>query len=77
MFHSMADAIVWTWFQAKLGDEVAVSGIRDQLRELLAECYANDSLIALRDPVLLQEAFDTLVALFVQVRLVTNITKTK
>ena len=55
-----------------IGLDAATSGIQEQIRELLADFYTDDSLIQSRDPTFLQFAFDKLASLFKCVGLVTN-----
>jgi hypothetical protein len=45
--------------------------------EILVAFYADDRLIASRDPVWLQESFDVLIGLFERIGLFTNAAKTK
>ena len=54
-----------------------MSGIKRELRSLLAALYADGGLLALRDPVILQRAMNTLVELFERVGLITNTKKTE
>ena len=73
----MVDGDVREWLRQELGEEWATACIGAKIRELLAKFHADDGFIASRDPVRLQQAFDTLVELFKQVGLRTNTTKTK
>ena len=57
----MVDAVVRKWLRKMLGPEAANSGYGMELRRLLAIFYADDALIASRDPELLQEAVDVVV----------------
>ena len=77
IFNIMVDAIVREWLRQTFGDEVAGSGLGEEIRSFLAAFYADDGLIQGRDPVLLQSAFDVLIELFERVGLRTNTTKTQ
>ena len=48
-----------------------------EIRDFLVAFYADDGVLASRDPVKLQRAIDVLIALFERVGLRTNTTKTK
>ena len=63
----MVDAVVREWLRIELGEEAARSGIGYELRSLLPAFYADDGLLASRDPVLLQQAMKSLVELFERV----------
>ena len=73
----MVDAVVRAWIAQMLGAEAAEHGYGEELRKILAIFYADDALLASRDPALLQEALDVMVALFERVGLRTNTAKTK
>ena len=75
IFNLMVDAVVPEWLQETLDKEAANSGIGLEIRRLLTAFYVDNGLIALRDPVLLQDAFNTPVGLFEQVGLVINTKK--
>ena len=47
------------------------------MRRILSCCYADAGVLVARDPILLQQTFDSLYALFHHVRLKTNATKTE
>ena len=64
IFNVMVDAVVRKWLRKMLGPEAANSGYGMELRHLLAIFYADDALIASKDPELLQEAMDKMVGLF-------------
>ena len=69
----MMEAIVREWiFQI----EAAGFDTAD-IRVIAPVFYADDGLIVARDPILLQDAFDLLIALFDHIGLETNDTKTK
>ena len=68
------DDVVRERLRQILGDEVASSGLREEIRQILAALYADVGLIQSRDPVFLQSSFDILIGLFVRVRLWTNTT---
>jgi hypothetical protein len=72
IFNLMVDAVVRAWL-------LEVTGSMDILdvRLLLACSYADDGLIVVRDPSLLQRAFDSLYSLFNRVGLKTSTKKTK
>ena len=73
----MVDAIVREWMQQVMGPEAAAEGVGLEIRNLLECFYVDDRIIALRDPVFLQECIDKLATLFDRFDLVTNITKTQ
>ena len=73
----MVDAVVREWLRTMLWPEAANSGYGTELRRLMAIFYADDALIASRDPELLQVAVDEMVGLFERVGLRTNTSKTK
>ena len=73
----MVNTIIREWMKQMLSAEAANNGIGEEVRLLLACFYADNSLIALRDPDFLQRAFDTLTDLFDWVGLKTNTTKTE
>ena len=77
IFNLMVDAVVREWLRIELGEEASRSGIGYELRSLLAAFYADDGLLASRDPVLLQRAMKSLVELFERVGLITNTKKTE
>ena len=77
IFNVMVDAVVRAWIAQMLGAEAAEHGYGEELRKILAIFYADDALLASRDPALLQEALDVMVALFERVGLRTNTAKTK
>ena len=77
IFNLMVDAVVREWLKNLLHSEAAVDGIGDEIRLLLACFYADDGLIACRDPDLLQRAFDALTKLFERCGLKTNVKKTE
>ena len=73
IFNLMVDAIVREWvFQMEQAGFNAAD-----IRVIAAVFYADDGLIAARDPTLLQDAFNLLTALFDRVGLETNDTKTE
>ena len=77
IFNVMVDAVVRAWIAQMLGAEAAEHGYGEELRKILTIFYADDALLASRDPALLQEALDVMVALFERVGLRTNTAKTK
>ena len=77
IFNLMVDTIIQEWMKQMLSAEAANNGIGEEVRLLLACFYTDNSLIALRDPDFLQQAFDTLTDLFDWVGLKTNTTKTE
>ena len=77
IFNVMVDAVVREWMRIMLGPEAAASGYGKELRRLMAIFYADDALLASRDPELLQESLDVMVGLFERVGLRTNTKKTK
>jgi hypothetical protein len=77
IFNIMVDAVVREWLRQIMSDEVAIEGIGDEIRTMLACFYADDGLVACRDPDLLQRALDALTALFDRVGLRTNTKKTE
>ena len=76
IFNIMVDAVVREWLQNTLTPEDAKLAIQD-VRKLMAAFYADDGLVASRDPVRLQQAFNELTALFERVGLKTNAKKTE
>jgi len=65
------------WLREVHGEEEAELGIGMVIRQLVALFYADNGYIASTDPVMLQESLDILIALFEQVGLLTNTSKTK
>ena len=65
------------WLRQVLGEDVARSGVGEEIRHFLVAFYADDGLIQARCPERLQSAFDILIELFERVGLVTNTRKTK
>ena len=68
----MVDAVVRVWLM-EVGEMMHFSDIR----RLLVVFYANDGLTVARDPVVLQQAFDSLCSHLDRVSLKTNTTKTE
>ena len=69
----MVDAIVREWIS-----QLKEQGVdTEDIRKLVACFYADDGLVAARDPETLQKAFDILTGLFDRVGLRTNTTKTE
>ena len=60
----MVDAVVREWIQQMLGKDAAACGYDTLVNQLLVIFYADDVLLAGRDPVQLQEAMDVMVDLF-------------
>jgi len=60
-----------------LGPHAATHGYGEEIRKLMAIFYADDALMASRDPELLPESLDVTVGLFERVGLRTNTTKMK
>jgi exonuclease III len=77
IFNVMVDAVVREWLRQVLGEDVARSGVGEEIRHFLVAFYADDGLIQARCPERLQSAFDILIELFERVGLVTNTRKTK
>ena len=73
----MVDAVIREWLRQVLGTKAAKHGYGDSVAIFLAIFYADDAVIAARDPVLLQKVLDNLVGLIERVRLRTNTLKTK
>ena len=73
IFNLMVDAIVREWIYQM----VATGFDTTDIRVIAAVFYADDGLIATRDPAVLQDAFDLLTDLFDRVGLATNETKTE
>ena len=73
----MVDVIVREWMRQVMGPEAAAGGVGLEIRKLLACVYVDDGIIALRNPVFLQECINKLAALFDRVGLITNTTKTE
>ena len=72
----MVDAVVREWLSRALSPEEAREAIL-QVRQLMAAFYADDAVVASRDPVKLQDSFNELTALFDRVGLKTNAKKTE
>jgi len=77
IFNVMVDAIVREWLRQMLGAEAAAEGYGDFVKVFLALFYADDAIIAHRDPAWLQESLNVLIELFERVGLRTNTSKTK
>ena len=77
IFNMMVDALVREWLRRLLGEETARYGYGAAVRELMAILYADDTILASRDPVALQKALDIIVELSERVGLRTNTSKTK
>jgi len=73
----MVGAVVCEWLQKILGPHAATHGYGKDVRKLMATFYADDALMASRDPAMLQESLDVMVGLFERVGLRTNTAKTK
>ena len=76
IFNLMVDAVVREWLSRALSPEEAREAIL-QVRQLMAAFYADDAVVASRDPVKLQDSFNELTALFDRVGLKTNAKKTE
>ena len=76
IFNLMVDAVVREWLSRALSPEEAREAIL-QVRQLMAAFYADDAVVASRDPDKLQDSFDELTALFDRVGLKTNAKKTE
>ena len=76
-FNVVVDAVVRAWLHQSIGTDAARFGLRMEVRDTNVEFYADDGLVAARDPAWLQQSFDALVSLFRKVGLETNATKTK
>ncbi len=77
MFNVCVDAIVREWLCQMLDKDIARDGTGNQAAKILVAFYVDDGLIASCDPFGLQELFDILIRLFEQIRLFTNVSKTK
>ena len=77
IFNIMVDAIVREWLRQVLGAEAARYGCGKATCTLMAIFYADDAMLASRDPEQLQAALDIIVGQFEHVGLRTNTTKTK
>ena len=69
VFNIMVDAIIREWLRREVGIEAAQKGLGKKCSEFLAEFYADDGIIANREPERLQQSLDALVALFERVGL--------
>ena len=77
IFNVMANAIVREWLHQMFSEEAARHGYVIKVRTLLAIFYADDAMLALRNPVQLHEALDINIGLFEHVRLRTITTNMK
>ena len=69
----MVDAIVREWPR-----QMELTGFNaTDIRTIISVFYADDGLVAARDPKVLQDSFDILISLFERVGLETNETKTE
>ena len=73
IFNLMVDAIIREWERLLIIRRIPLG----EIRTLIAIFYADDGLIAARDPKTLQTAVDLLTGLFDRVGLQTNTTKTE
>merc|ERR1711966_467005 len=73
IFNIMVDAVVREWIRQM---ELAGFSTKD-IRTIVAVFYADDGLVAAREPKVLQDSFDILISLFERVGLETNETKTE
>ena len=73
----MVDAAVREWLRQIMSNEVAIEGVGNEIRTMFACFYADDGLVACRDPDLLQRALDRLTSLFYRPGLCTNTKKTE
>ena len=73
IFNLMVDAVIREWERLLILKDIPLG----QVRVLVAIFYADDGLIASRDPAVLQTAIDLLTGLFDRVGLKTNTTKTE
>ena len=73
IFNIMVDAIVREWVR-----QMELAGFNtSDIRTIAAVFYADDGLVAARNPKVLQNSFDILISLFERVGLETNTTKTE
>jgi hypothetical protein len=78
MFNVCVDAVAMEWLYQTLGEKAAHDRLRERVVKILVGFYIDDRLIALCDPVWLQESFDIPIGLIcVWTGLFTNATKTK
>ena len=63
-------------YEKMLGPHAPTHGYGEEVLKLMAIFYADDALMASRDPAMLQESLDVMVGLFERVGLRTNTTKT-
>ena len=77
IFNVVVDAVIREWLHHLIGEEVAWLGIRFEVRNRQVLFFADDGLLASRDPTWLQNSFDILISLFECVGLKTNAVKTK
>ena len=63
-FNVMGDAILREWLCQVLGAEAARHGVGKELQVLMAIFYADDAMLASKDPRQIQEALDIIVGLF-------------
>ena len=73
----MVDAVVRGWLHTILGPDAARDRYGKEICTLMVIFYADDVLLASRDPVLFQQALDVIVGLFQRVDLCRNMSKTK
>jgi len=77
IFNVVVDLVVRHWMTIMVDDGGASAMTGLTVKELLLPFYADNGMIASRDPAWLQEALTALVALFWQAGLAINVKKTK
>ena len=77
IFNIVVDAVLREWLRHGLGKRAAAEGMLRYVRMFLPGFYADDGLLQSRCPTMLQDSFNSLVALFERVGLKTNTSKTK
>ena len=77
IFNILTDCVIRKWLADVLPGAEDTVGIGLRVKKFLSCFFADDGIIASRDPVWLQQAIDRLVELFASVGLETNTTKTQ
>jgi hypothetical protein len=77
MFNVCVDAVVREFLRQCLGDNAALMGIGEAVRDHVVAFFVDDGLVVARCPEWLQSSFTILINLFECIDLKTNIAKTK
>jgi hypothetical protein len=77
MFNACVNVVVREWLWQCLGDDAALLGIGEAVRDYVVTFFVNNGLVAARCPEWLQSSFTILINLFKCIGLKMNVAKTK